>query len=250
MQDGATLCEAVRLHFMRAHTATTCKLLRAKCNDLSLRAALRAGEIDPTRWGGLIDTFADYLSMDFVTPPPRMLVEFAQPSMDSGGIRETKYLDGDDKETLSVELARKGTLLDTHVTKADFDHLQLPLVIRDKDVKKCSAACVEAILRKHHKINWGMPFEAQIGRDMQAALGDVPQRKKRVKALKQAQAAALRKAAHRRDDGVSDESSDDEEVRADCRTWALVMHWKVINYRSAKATVRYFRDSNPDSNPS
>ena len=117
IDDGADICASLHKHFANKFTATKVKLLRAKCNDVSMREALRLADVDFSRWAGLIDTLADHLALDFVTPPPHRCENI--PSANStistcevksyGGIRESKYLDkGGD--TLSSDLLREGRL--------------------------------------------------------------------------------------------------------------------------------------------
>ena len=238
IDDGADICASLHKHFANKFTATKVKLLRAKCNDVSMREALRLADVEFSRWAGLIDTLADHLALDFVTPPPHRCENI--PSANStistcevksyGGIRESKYLDkGGD--TLSSDLLREGRLWEKHLRVEDFTHLQLPLLVEDKHVSRISTAAVEAVIAREMKINWGQPFEEAVGRDLLAIFGDPPQRNKKLKRERKRK-EQLKRKRHAEAAWESDDTDDEPP-----RTWRTIMHWKSGNLRKSSAKV-------------
>ena len=246
LRDGTAICAALQLHFVNKYTATSVKLLRSKANNLTIREGLRAAAVDEDRWPGSMDTLADHLALDFVTPPPARLLDSS--AMDGsgptpstaifnheGGLRTSKYLEAGD-DTLSVELARTGQLYDTHLFPEDFVHLRLPMQVQDKHVKHISKAALEAVVHRYKKVNWGIPFEEVLGRDLTNIHGECPQR-----------SGINSKKRRRRSSVCREETSGDEEMLR--RAWDTVMHCKVINLRKSNARVRRASPSRQDRVP-
>ena len=231
IEDAPQIFGRVQQLMASKYSATTVKLLRSKCNHLTLRESFRAAEVEEDRWAGLIELLADHLALDFVTPPQARGGERAIDGWSacstlvpgSGGIRDSVFLEKGG-ETLSVKLMRSGELYDTQVFREDFQHLNLSLVIEVKHVKLISKATAEAVVSRRHSINWGASFEDVLDRDLTALFGACPERKG--------------KGRHGRKGRTSfeDDSGDEDSPR---RTWSSVMHWLPGNLRksNAKASI-------------
>lgn len=222
VEDGPAICAAVGRYYATQSFAVTIKLLRAVADHNSLRCALNAASVPVARWPGLMALLSDYLSLNFVTPMPSSdtLAPVSEVSTNSGrgGNRDARFA-SQNEETLGVRLEREGTLKHVHVTREDFAHLKLPLRVTAKEQPMITDRVVEVTLEKYNTMHIDDIYAEEVGEQMTAIFGLMPQSKKNHKA-----SLAL---AYMNDGGVNDYLS----------PWSASLKWKFRNRRKTDDRV-------------
>jgi hypothetical protein len=222
VQTAHQVCGQVAQYFVE-RWALNVKSLRRDMSRANLREALEFAGVPTQARDNTIAVISDYLALDFVTPPQMLTMQQSGVKESTcgkrGGLRESKFADAN-APSIGTMRVDNNTYGHSIITREDFLHLKLPLILGPGHKTAITSRVVEVTVARFETVNVDNVYEEEVGGQLEDIFGPMPLDKSQRKMV-QAQINA----------GVPPDHVEQPQ-------WKDAVHWKFINLRSTSYSVR------------